>query len=381
MFKGYNTALITPFKDGKVDEGAFRSHVEWQIGEGIHGLVPCGTTGESPTLSHEEHMRVTELCVEIADGRVPVIAGTGSNSTEEAIRLTRHAKEAGAAGALMVTPYYNKPTQEGMYRHFSAVADAVDIPIVIYNIPGRSVVDMTVETMARLAKHANIAGVKDATADLVRPVLTRLAIGADFCQLTGEDATAVPFVIIRRRARSTSPSSGTSLLPSSASRPQATSAITSTFPGASLRTSPLVATMASGTWQARANSAWAARWRRSPWTGTATSGRTHWYMRMSSSWLGWPETWTKWVRSEITSTPSPTSWFCNRKITRSLPGMIREEKMTVSPGSSATWGWSPAAIRASAERGSPWLPVQASRTLSRGSKPASWSFRKATSLR
>ncbi|MCH8091630.1 MAG: 4-hydroxy-tetrahydrodipicolinate synthase [Proteobacteria bacterium] len=193
MFKGYNTALITPFKDGKVDEEAFRSHVEWQIGEGIHGLVPCGTTGESPTLSHEEHMRVVELCIEIADGRVPVIAGTGSNSTEEAIRLTRHAKEAGAAGALMVTPYYNKPTQEGMYRHYSAVADAVDIPIVIYNIPGRSVVNMTVETMARLAKHANIAGVKDATADLVRPVLTRLAIGADFCQLSGEDATAVPF--------------------------------------------------------------------------------------------------------------------------------------------------------------------------------------------
>ena len=193
MFKGYNTALITPFKDGKVDEEAFRSHVEWQIGEGIHGLVPCGTTGESPTLSHEEHMRVVELCIEIADGRVPVIAGTGSNSTDEAIGLTRHAKEAGAAGALMVTPYYNKPTQEGMYRHFSAVADAVDIPIVIYNIPARSVVDMTIETMARLAKHANIVGVKDATADLVRPALTRLAIGADFCQLSGEDATAVPF--------------------------------------------------------------------------------------------------------------------------------------------------------------------------------------------
>lgn len=193
MFKGYNTALITPFKDGKVDEGAFRSHVEWQIGEGIHGLVPCGTTGESPTLSHEEHMRLTELCIEIADGRVPVIAGTGSNSTEEAIMLTRHAKEAGAAGALMVTPYYNKPTQEDMYRHYSAVADAVDIPIVIYNIPARSVVDMTVETMARLARHANIVGVKDATADLVRPALTRLAIGADFCQLSGEDGTAVPF--------------------------------------------------------------------------------------------------------------------------------------------------------------------------------------------
>ena len=193
MFKGYNTALITPFKDGKVDEEAFRSHVEWQIGEGIHGLVPCGTTGESPTLSHEEHMRVVELCIEIADGRVPVIAGTGSNSTDEAIGLTRHAKEAGAAGALMVTPYYNKPTQEGMYRHFSAVADAVDIPIMIYNIPARSVVDMTIETMARLAKHANIVGVKDATADLVRPALTRLAIGADFCQLSGEDATAVPF--------------------------------------------------------------------------------------------------------------------------------------------------------------------------------------------
>ncbi len=195
MFKGSIVALITPFRDGKVDEKAFRSLIDWQIAEGTHGLVPCGTTGESPTLSHEEHMHVTELCIEAAAGRVPVIAGTGSNSTEEAVMLTRHAKEAGADAALVVTPYYNKPTQEGLYRHFKAVHDEGEIPIIIYNIPARSVVDMTVATMARLGELANVVGVKDATGDLARPLRTRLAVGADFCQLSGEDATAVPFLI------------------------------------------------------------------------------------------------------------------------------------------------------------------------------------------
>ena len=157
------------------------------------GVVPVGTTGESPTLSHAEHKRVVEIAIEVAKGRVPVIAGAGSNSTEEAIELTRHAKEAGADAALIVTPYYNKPTQEGMYLHFKAIADAVDLPIIIYNIPPRSVVDMSVETMARLAKHKNIVGVKDATANLARPLHTRRACGADFCQLSGEDHTALAF--------------------------------------------------------------------------------------------------------------------------------------------------------------------------------------------
>jgi 4-hydroxy-tetrahydrodipicolinate synthase len=194
MFRGSITALITPFRDGGVDEKAFRELVEWQIAEGSDGLVPCGTTGESPTLSHAEHMRVVELCVEAAAGRVPVIAGTGSNSTAEAILLTRHAKEAGADGALIVMPYYNKPTQEGQYRHFRAIHDAVEIPIVIYNIPGRSVVDMSVETMARLAELPNIVGVKDATQDLARPLATKIRIGNGFCQLSGEDATALPLL-------------------------------------------------------------------------------------------------------------------------------------------------------------------------------------------
>ncbi len=194
MFKGSMPALITLFKNGHVDEGAFQEFVQWQIGQGSHGLVPCGTTGESPTLSHAEHMRVTELCIEVAKGRVPVIAGAGSNSTDEAIHLARHAKKAGADAALVVTPYYNKPTQEGLYQHFKAVHDAADIPILIYNIPGRSVIDMTVETMARLAKLPNIAGVKDATADLMRPALTRAAIDGDFCQMSGEDGTVVPFL-------------------------------------------------------------------------------------------------------------------------------------------------------------------------------------------
>ncbi len=194
MFQGSMTALITPFKDGSVDDDAFQSFVEWQIEEGSEGVIPCGTTGESPTLSHAEHMRVTELCIEVVQGRVPVIAGTGSNSTDEAIELTRHAKDAGATAGLVVTPYYNKPTQEGLYRHYKAINDAVDLPILIYNIPGRSVVDMSVDTMARLAELPNIAGVKDATSDLARPMLTKLAIGPDFCQLSGEDATIVPFL-------------------------------------------------------------------------------------------------------------------------------------------------------------------------------------------
>ena len=194
MFKGSYPALLTPFANGGVDDTAFQDFVQWQIDQGSHGLVPCGTTGESPTLSHEEDMRVTSLCVEVAKGRVPVIAGTGSNSTEEAVELTRHAKQAGADGALVVTPYYNKPTQEGLYRHYKAIHDAVEIPIVIYNIPGRCVVDMSVETMARLAVLPNIVGVKDATCDLARPAKTRLAIGADFAQLSGEDATVVPFL-------------------------------------------------------------------------------------------------------------------------------------------------------------------------------------------
>lgn len=187
-------ALITPFKDGAIDEQAFRDFVEWQIQEGSEGLVPCGTTGESPTLSHDEHMRVTELCIEVANGRVPVVAGAGSNSTREAIGLAKHAKAASADAVLVVTPYYNKPTQEGLYQHYKAIHDASQIPIIIYNIPGRSVVDMTVETMARLAELPNIVGVKDATNDLARPMRTRLACGSDFCILSGEDGTAVPLL-------------------------------------------------------------------------------------------------------------------------------------------------------------------------------------------
>lgn len=194
MFKGSITALITPFRDGNVDDATFQSFVEWQIAEGTDALVPCGTTGESPTLDHQEHMHVTELCIEAAAGKVPVIAGAGSNATHESIDLAIHAKKAGADAVLVVTPYYNKPTQEGMYQHFKAIHDAADLPVIIYNIPGRSIVDMSVETMAKLAKLPNIVGVKDATADLTRPMLTRLAIDGDFCQLSGEDATAVPFL-------------------------------------------------------------------------------------------------------------------------------------------------------------------------------------------
>jgi len=194
MFRGSITALITPFKKGKVDERGFQDFVNWQIEQGSHGLVPCGTTGESPTLTHAEHKRVVELCVEAANGRVPVIAGSGSNSTAEAIDFTRHAKDAGADAALVVTPYYNKPTQEGLVLHYLAIANAVDIPILIYNIPARCVVDMSVETMAKLAEHDNIVGVKDATNDLARPQKMLQLVGPKFCQLSGEDGTAVGFL-------------------------------------------------------------------------------------------------------------------------------------------------------------------------------------------
>jgi 4-hydroxy-tetrahydrodipicolinate synthase len=194
MFKGSLVALITPFRDGKVDEKAFQDFVAWQIAQGTHGLVPVGTTGESPTLSHAEHKRVVELCLEVAKGKVPVVAGTGSNSTAEAIALTQHAAKAGADGALIVTPYYNKPTQEGLYQHFKAIAEAADIPIIIYNIPPRCVIDMSVATMARLAQLPNIVGVKDATGDLARPTKTKLAIGKKFWQLSGEDALALGYL-------------------------------------------------------------------------------------------------------------------------------------------------------------------------------------------
>ena len=195
MFKGSLVALVTPMRaDGTIDEAALASFVEWQIREGTHGLVPVGTTCESPTLTHDEHKRVVEITIEVARGRVPVIAGAGSNSTREAIELATHAKQAGADATLVVTPYYNKPTQEGLYLHYTAIADAVDLPLIIYNIPGRSVVDMSVDTMARLAKHRNIVGVKDATANLTRPLHTTRACGEDFCQLSGEDHTALAFL-------------------------------------------------------------------------------------------------------------------------------------------------------------------------------------------
>ena len=193
MFSGSICALITPFNDGNVDENAFGNLIDWQIAEGTNGLVPMGTTGESPTLSHDEHKRVVELCIEVADGRVPVIAGAGSNSTAEAIELAEHAKKAGADAALVVTPYYNKPTQEGLYRHFEAL-NSVGIPIIIYNIPGRSVVDMSVATMARCAELENIIGVKDATAAVGRATEQKMACGDNFCQLSGEDITQLGFL-------------------------------------------------------------------------------------------------------------------------------------------------------------------------------------------
>ncbi|MEQ8479373.1 MAG: 4-hydroxy-tetrahydrodipicolinate synthase [Hoeflea sp.] len=195
MFKGSMPALITPFTDdGAVDEDAFARHVERMIKAGSHGLVPVGTTGESPTLTHDEHKRVVELCIKVADGRVPVIAGAGSNNTAEAIELAVHAEMAGADAVLVVTPYYNKPTQKGLYAHFKAVAEAVKLPIIIYNIPPRSVIDMTVQTMAALHKDfPNIVGVKDATANLARVPEQRMACGPDFVQISGEDPTALGF--------------------------------------------------------------------------------------------------------------------------------------------------------------------------------------------
>ncbi len=192
-FKGIYTALITPFKGGKIDEKAFGDFVQWQIEQGVHGLVPCGTTGESPTLTHEEHNRVISLCVEVAAGRVPVMAGTGSNSTDEAIMTTQHAKKAGAAGALVVAPYYNKPTQEGLYQHFKAINDAVDIPLVLYNVPGRTVVNMSDDTIARLAELPNIVGLKDATGDLARVYTLQSKLNKPLQLLSGEDMTAVEF--------------------------------------------------------------------------------------------------------------------------------------------------------------------------------------------
>ena len=193
-FRGSFTALVTPFKNGSVDEKVFRDLVDWQIAEGTNGLVPVGTTGESPTLSHAEHKQVVEWCVDQSRGRVPVIAGAGSNSTAEAIDFSRHAEKAGADAVLVVTPYYNKPTQEGLYQHFKAVNDAIGIPIVIYNIPGRSVIDMSVDTMKRLYALKNIAGVKDATANMVRVSQQRAEIGEDFNQLSGEDGTCLGFM-------------------------------------------------------------------------------------------------------------------------------------------------------------------------------------------
>jgi 4-hydroxy-tetrahydrodipicolinate synthase len=190
-FRGSITALVTPFQDGRVDEHRFRALIDWQIINGTHGLVPVGTTGESPTLSHKEHREVIDACIREAKGRVPVIAGAGSNNTEEAIELARFAERAGADGLLIVTPYYNKPSQEGLFRHFAAVNDAVGIPIIMYNIPPRSVVDMSIDTMKRLFELKNIAGVKDATGNLARTALQRHALGPDFIQLSGEDMTAL----------------------------------------------------------------------------------------------------------------------------------------------------------------------------------------------
>lgn len=195
MFKGSIPALLTPFaENGGVDEASFAAHVEWQISEGSTGLVPVGTTGESPTLSHEEHKRVVELCIEVAKGRVPVIAGAGSNNTVEAIELAQHAEKAGADALLVVTPYYNKPTQKGLIAHYTAIAEAVSLPIIIYNIPGRSVIDMTPETMGKLAgSFKNIVGVKDATGKIERVSEQRITCGKDFVQLSGEDASALGF--------------------------------------------------------------------------------------------------------------------------------------------------------------------------------------------
>jgi len=195
MFFGSIPALITPFNKGEVDYDSFQKIIEWSIEQGSHGFVPCGTTGESPTLSHDEHKNVVDVCIKIVDKRVPVIAGTGSNNTIEAIEFTKHAEESGADGALIVTPYYNKPTQEGLYLHYKKIAESTNLPIIIYNIPGRSIVDMSIETMVELSKIKNIIGVKDATNDLFRPLLTRTKIKKDFCYLSGEDGTALAYLI------------------------------------------------------------------------------------------------------------------------------------------------------------------------------------------
>jgi 4-hydroxy-tetrahydrodipicolinate synthase len=193
MFKGSFTALVSPFADDAFDETAYERLIEWQIAQGTNGLVPVGTTGESPTLSHDEHKRAVEICVETTKKRIPVIAGAGSNSTAEAIDFSRHAKSVGADAVLIVMPYYNKPTQEGLYLHVKAINDAVDIPIVLYNVPSRTVADMSVATMARCAKLKNVIGVKDATANMARASQQRLACGPDFVMLSGEDATALGF--------------------------------------------------------------------------------------------------------------------------------------------------------------------------------------------
>mgnify|MGYP001472745588 FL=1 len=194
MFQGSIPALITPFKNGNIDYESFYKIIEWSLSEGSHGFVPCGTTGESPTLSHQEHIKVVDECVRIVDKRVPVIAGTGSNNTVEAIEFTNHAEKSGADAALVVTPYYNKPTQEGLQAHFKKIAESTSLPIIIYNIPARSVVDMTIDTMSVLSKISNIVGVKDATNDLFRPLLTQTKIQKDFCYLSGEDGTALAYL-------------------------------------------------------------------------------------------------------------------------------------------------------------------------------------------
>ena len=194
MFQGSIPALITPFKNGKIDYESFYKIIEWSLSEGSHGFVPCGTTGESPTLSHQEHIKVVDECVRIVDKRVPVIAGTGSNNTVEAIEFTNHAEKSGADAALVVTPYYNKPTQEGLQAHFKKIAESTSLPIIIYNIPGRSIVDMSIDTMSVLSNISNIVGVKDATNDLFRPLLTQTKIQKDFCYLSGEDGTALAYL-------------------------------------------------------------------------------------------------------------------------------------------------------------------------------------------
>jgi 4-hydroxy-tetrahydrodipicolinate synthase len=194
MFQGSIPALITPFKNGNIDYESFYKIIEWSLSEGSHGFVPCGTTGESPTLSHQEHIKVVDECVRIVDKRVPVIAGTGSNNTIEAIEFTNHAEKSGVDAALVVTPYYNKPTQEGLQAHFKKIAESTSLPIIIYNIPGRSVVDMTIDTMSVLSNIANIVAVKDATNDLFRPLLTQTKIQKDFCYLSGEDGTALAYL-------------------------------------------------------------------------------------------------------------------------------------------------------------------------------------------